>query len=72
MIDYSVMLSGLDKEQQRAIDDIDEKLIGYLTFDGDAEVELPAHGIRRPSWFKPGGATLSDVNAAALQLRRTT
>ena len=66
------MLSPLTNDQLKAIDDVDEKFIGYVSIYDEVEIETPGHGIRRPSWFKPGGATLSDVNLAALQMRRST
>ncbi len=35
--------------------------MGHLTDDSTVS-DVPDHGIPRPSWFKPGGPTLSEVS----------
>lgn len=58
-------------EQRKKRDEIYDLLIGELSVElkPPSEVELET-GIKMPSWFKPQGVTLSEVNMIAQRKRR--
>ncbi len=48
-------------EREKLRSELDDKFMGHLTDDSTVS-DVPDHGIPRPSWFKPGGPTLSEVS----------
>lgn len=58
-----VYILNSGEEHVKLRGELDDRFTGYLTT-SSADVEIPDHGIPRPSWFKPGELSLSDVMIA--------